>query len=380
MNRYTGSDLTPIVQTTSGPVQGYIDTAKANIHTFLGIPFAEPPVGPLRFKPPNPIEKPRQATIFATFHSKVSLQLPMPFDTLMSAELLPQSEDCLYLNVWTLGVNDGAKRPVMVWIHSGACLSGSGSQRFWNGANLAKNDVVVVTLNYRLGVLGWMHLADLCGEEFNDTANLGMLDQIAALKWVRDNIEQFGGDPKNVTLFGASVGAACALTLLHSPPAKGLFHHVIAQSPPHFMLNPREWANFKTEVFLRSLGLTPETAHELFTIDPKRLLDVQTLFLSWPNFLEALAPIGPSEDGRTIPFAPLRDMMHEDAKLFPEVEILIGWTRDEYNLFFPLMQDFGKRDREIIIRTHFTHVFGKNAEIAFGIYKDKICPSGSPAA
>ncbi|RUS31311.1 LOW QUALITY PROTEIN: Carboxylesterase [Jimgerdemannia flammicorona] len=290
MNHFTGAKLTPVIQTTSGPIQGYIDEAKNKIHTFLGVPYAEPPWA---LCPPRSIDPPRSSTISATSYSKVSMQLPMPYDTLMSAELLPQSEDCLYLNIWTPAVGDSGKRAVMVWIHSGACLSGSGNQRFWNGVNLARNDLVIVTINYRLGVLGWMHLADLCGEEFNDTGNLGMMDQIAALKWVHDNIEGFGGDPNYVTIFGASVGGACCLTLLHSPSAVGLFRRVIAQSPPLFMINPREWANFKAEVFLRSLGLTRQTAHELFTMDPKRLLDVQTLFLSWPNFLEGLAPIGP---------------------------------------------------------------------------------------
>lgn len=178
MNPHTGSDLTSGVQTTSGRVQGYIDETK-KVNTFLGIPYAKAPIGPLRFKPPKPIVTPPSETIIATFYQKVSPQMPLPFDTLLSSELLPQSEDCLYLNVWTPAIDD-SRRAVMFWLHPGACMSGSGSQKFWNGANLAKNDVVVVTINYRLGALGFMHLSDLCGEEWNDTGNLGLLDCIGS--------------------------------------------------------------------------------------------------------------------------------------------------------------------------------------------------------
>ncbi|RUP45594.1 Alpha/Beta hydrolase protein [Jimgerdemannia flammicorona] len=375
MTTYTGSNLTSVVHTTSGAVQGYVDEDK-KINTFLGIPYAEPPVGVLRFKPPKPIATPRQDTIFATFHQKVSLQLPLPFDSLISSESLPQSEDCLYLNVWTPAM-DGGKRAVMFWLHSGACMSGSGSQKFWNGANLARNDVVVVTINYRLGALGFMHLADLCGEEWNDAGNLGLLDCIAALQWVNVNIEKFGGDPGKVTVFGASAGGGLSLSLMACPSAKGLFKRAIIQSAPIFMCDLIDWANFKAETFLRSLGLTPDTTDDLYTMDTKRLLEAQLFFLTWPNFFEALVPICPVKDGRTMPKTVIEQLIRGDGPLDNDVEIIIGWTRDEFNLF-PMVQDFGKRDHNAMIGTYFTHIFGKNAELAYKIYDSQIIPAGFP--
>ena len=138
-----------------------------------------------------------------------------------------RSEDCLFLNIWSPGA-DGKKRPVMVWIHGGAFLFGSGSTPWYDGTQFAKHgDVVVVTINYRLNVFGFLHLADLFGEDYAVSGNCGILDQIAALRWVQENIEAFGGDPKQVTIFGESAGAASVGTLLAMPEARGLFQNEI---------------------------------------------------------------------------------------------------------------------------------------------------------
>ena len=145
----------------------------------------------------------------------------------------PESEDCLFLNVWTPGVNDNGKRPVMFWLHGGGFSTGSGSSALFIGANLARRgDVVVVGINHRLGALGFTHLGDLGGEAFVHSGNVGMLDAVAALAWVRDNIERFGGDPSRVMIFGESGGGQKVSMLLGSPPAKGLFHRAVIESGP----------------------------------------------------------------------------------------------------------------------------------------------------
>src|SRR5262249_31951751 len=152
-----------------------------------------------------------------------SAQPPFAMSVLMGGEQPANSEDSLYLNVWTPGVDD-QRRPVMVWIHGGAFMNGSGSTPWYDGVNFAQHgDVVIVTINYRLGAFGFLHLTDLFGDEFTGSGNAGILDQVAALEWVRDNIEAFGGDPGNVTIFGESAGGGSVGTLLGMPAARGLF-------------------------------------------------------------------------------------------------------------------------------------------------------------
>jgi para-nitrobenzyl esterase len=204
------------VQTRYGAVSG---TESQGLDIFKGIPYASPPAGDLRWKPPLP-PKPwngiRQATEFAP-------------SCMQPARLQPQSEDCLYLNIWKLPAVHGA--PVMVWIHGGGYLTGSGSIPLYDGSALARLGAVVVTINYRLGVLGFLAHPLLSRESREHVSgNYGLLDQIAALQWVRENIAAFGGDPLNVTVFGESAGAGSVSCLLFSPLAKGLFHRAIAES------------------------------------------------------------------------------------------------------------------------------------------------------
>ena len=215
----------PIVSTDAGRVQGRVESGLA---VFRGIRYAAPPVGEGRWREPRPAVpwqgvEPARAT-GASCIQKTSLSVDSG-----GGDPSPVSEDCLFINVWTPDAGPTAKRPVMVWIHGGALIFGSGGVPIYDGAALARRGAVVVTLNYRLGALGFFAHPALAGE--GGAINFGLLDQMAALRWVQRNIANFGGDPGNVTVFGQSAGAESVLALFASPLAKGLFHKGIAQSP-----------------------------------------------------------------------------------------------------------------------------------------------------
>ncbi len=204
-------------------------TAADGVRTFKGIPFAAPPVGELRWKAPQPVVAWDGVRKCEAFGPECP-QAPYPAASLFYSPPQKQSEDCLYLNVWT-AAKAGDKRPVMVWIHGGALTRGSGANRTYNGTAFAKKGVVLVTINYRLGPLGYLAHPELTAESTQrSSGNYGVLDQIAALKWVQKNIAAFGGDPKNVTTFGESAGSWSVNVLVASPLAKGLFHRAIGQS------------------------------------------------------------------------------------------------------------------------------------------------------
>lgn len=204
-------------------------TTVDGVRSFKGIPFAAPPVGDLRWKPPQPVvawQGVRQADNFGP----MCPQSPYPSGSMYYAPPQTQSEDCLYLNVWT-AAKVGDKRPVMVWIHGGALTRGSGSNAVYDGTALAKKGVVLVTINYRIGPLGYLAHSELTSESpQHSSGNYGVLDQIAALKWVRKNIAALGGDPNRVTIFGQSAGSWSVNTLVASPLAKGLFQRAIGES------------------------------------------------------------------------------------------------------------------------------------------------------
>jgi para-nitrobenzyl esterase len=217
----------PVVRTQTGQVQGI---AERGVFAFKGIPYATPPVGPLRWKEPQPA--PSWQNIRATnSFGNACIQTP-GLSEANGGPPGPLSEDCLYLNVWTPKVDAFARLPVMVWIHGGAYIFGSGSLDVYNGAPMASKGAVVVTINYRLGQLGFFAHPVLEKESPGGPANFGLLDQIAALRWVQSNIEQFGGDPRNVTIFGQSAGGKSVMALVASPLARGLFHKAIVMSSP----------------------------------------------------------------------------------------------------------------------------------------------------
>jgi para-nitrobenzyl esterase len=204
------------------------------VRAYKGIPFAKPPVEDLRWRAPQPAE-PWSNTLIADTYRAVCVQRdPLGghsiFTRLFLTPIRPMSEDCLYLNVWT-AASVGEKRPVMVWIHGGGFLGGSSAGEIYDGTELAKKGVVLISFNYRVWKFGFLALPELSQEsEHHVSGNYGLLDQIAALQWVKENIAAFGGDPDNVTIFGQSAGSVSVNFLMASPLAKGLFHRAIGQS------------------------------------------------------------------------------------------------------------------------------------------------------
>ena len=224
------------VKIDSGTITGLTVGANNDVRAYKGIPFAAPPVGPLRWKAPQPVKawtSERACTEFAP-----SCPQPNLLERLYGQKLGPTSEDCLYLNVWTAAKKPNDKLPVMVWIHGGGYTMGSGATPAYDGAALARQGVVLVTINYRLGPFGWLAHPQLSKESpHNSSGNYGLLDQIAALEWVKRNIAAFGGDVSRVTIFGESAGAGSVCYLMASPLARGLFHRAIAESGSAFGAN-----------------------------------------------------------------------------------------------------------------------------------------------
>lgn len=219
--------ITETVELDSGKIKG---KGARGYHYYLGIPFAAPPVGDLRWKPPQSVA-PWSGVKECTVLGPSCPQLPFPGPGLDVGQM---DEDCLYLNVWTPARSSGDRLPVMVWIYGGGYQWGSSSQAVYDGASLAKKGVVVVTVNYRVGVLGFLVHPQLAEESPEDlSGNYGILDNIATLKWVQRNMAAFGGDPSRVTIFGESAGASSVLALMQSPLTEGLFHRAIAQSLGH---------------------------------------------------------------------------------------------------------------------------------------------------
>ncbi|MCB1122863.1 MAG: carboxylesterase family protein, partial [Verrucomicrobiae bacterium] len=220
------ADQTEPLQTRQGWISGWTLDPDTGLSVYRGIRYAEPPMGEMRWKPPQPVKSwggLKTCHIFG----------PINPQTLPQGVNLPLSENSLYLNVWTTKANQpDAKLPVMVWIHGGALTSGWGHKPNFDGSAFASRGVVLVSINYRLGVLGFLaHPALSAESEQGVSGNYGLLDQIEALNWVRENIAQFGGDPGNVTIFGESAGGTSVAALCSSPLAKGLFHQAILQSP-----------------------------------------------------------------------------------------------------------------------------------------------------
>ncbi|MEO4055128.1 carboxylesterase/lipase family protein [Solibacillus sp. CAU 1738] len=309
---------TTIVRTRYGKVAG---KREGKVSVWKGIPYAAPPINHLRFCPPMQLESwdgVREAKSFGP----AAMQSEREIMKFMGDAPTNISEDCLYLNVWSPGA-DTKQRPVMVWIHGGSFLSGSGSSSLYDGTSFAEQgDVVVVTINYRLGVFGFLHLAEMDGEKYATSGNCGLLDQVAALKWVNENIEAFGGDPNKVTIFGESAGAISVGSLLTMPSAKGLFNQAILQSgSPSHLLNS-EVATKAAEILLSELQIGKEELSKLESIPAEVLLKAAE-DIPWMS-------LGPVIDGISIPQQPEKALSEGFAK---DISILIGTTLDEWRLF-----------------------------------------------
>ncbi len=330
----------PTVAIATGKIRG---TTDKGIHAFKGIPYGGPTDGENRFMPPTP-PAPWTGTRDATRYGQACWQppdvTPMAHFLLGGVGIGEMGEDCLKLNVWTPGLNDGAKRPVMFWCHGGGFFVGSGDHiPYYEGASLARTgDVVVVSINHRLGVFGYLYLEELCGEKYAGSGNAGMLDIVQALKWVRDNITVFGGDPGNVTIFGESGGGAKVATLQAMPAARGLFHRAISQSGPGQKGRAaKEEANQTTKEFLAKFGLTPQTVGALHK------MRADMIYSGWMAIKPASGmPMGqfaPVVDGKVLPQHPFYPTAAPTAANIP---LIIGTNKDE--MAFMMIRDpkFGK--------------------------------------
>lgn len=315
------------VETTYGKLAG---EEVAGVHVFRGVPFARPPVGALRFAPPEPPARWRGVRE-ALRSGAAPLQVGAAWMTRMRLDVGGRvDEDSLYLNVYSPGL-DGARRPVLVFLHGGAFLMGSGSTALYDSRRLARrSDLVVVTTNYRLGALGWGHLGLVPGSSLPDAVNLGLQDQIAALAWVKDNIAAFGGDPDNVTICGQSAGAMSAAALCASPQARTLFQRAIVQSAAGRSVIDRDEGMNVARIFLAEFGLKPETAHELRDVDTSRLLKAQASAYRRTFSPLRLMSFMPVVDGTLVPETPLEAIRRG---ALADKELLIGTTREEWKLF-----------------------------------------------
>ena len=329
----SAGDAVPLgttVETSAGALEGeYADDAR-DLLVFRGVPYAQPSVGDARWRPPAPVE-PWDGVRPAQAFAPACWQRPNDMSSLYARGDLARSEDCLYLNVWTPAADAAAALPVMVWYHGGGHNAGAGSPRIFDGAALARRGVVLVTLNYRLGPFGFLaHPALTVESPRASSGNYGLLDQIAALEWVRDNAAAFGGDPGNVTIFGQSAGSWTVCYLMASPLAKGLFHKAIGQSGgcfegerPHLADATGEPgaersahdAGLAAASALGVEGEGPEAAASLRALAPETVLD------------ETLGS-GAVIDGWVVPRPPRAIFAAGEHN---DVPVVVGATADEIN-------------------------------------------------
>lgn len=326
-----------IISTPSGKIEGI---EKDGVLQFRGIRYASAE----RFGPPRPVE-PWDGVLDASSFGALAPQNPSPLETMMGAGRSPQSEDCLFLNIFTPSA-DGEARPVLAWIHGGGFTAGTGSMPWYAGNRLAASgNVVVVTLNYRLGAFGFLLLDDR-----PQAANCGIRDQIAALEWVRANISAFGGDPGNVTIFGESAGGMSVGTLLGTPGASGLFHRAIAQSGAASNFATRDQARETAARLLEQLDVSEADTQRLLEIDVATILAAQQAVgvdLLGGGHGAPLLPFCPIVDGDLIPEPPLDAIGRGSAAAVP---VLLGTTADEWNLFHVMRRAEGGMDDAVLAR------------------------------
>jgi para-nitrobenzyl esterase len=332
---------TAIAETSAGKVAGYIHKG---IFTFKGIPYAATTEGASRFLPtskPAPWTGVRSSRHFGY----VAPQAPRAGWANDEESFLflwddgIQGEDCLRVNLWTPGINDGKKRPVMVWLHGGGYAAGSGQELLsYDGESLARRgDVVVVSLNHRLNVLGYLDLAKY-SDKYAGSANVGMLDIVAALEWVRDNIAAFGGDPGSVTIFGQSGGGGKVSVLMGMPAAKGLFHRAIVESGSTLKVRTQESSQKLADLIVTELGLTAATIDQIQTMPYAQLLKASTDVMrkhnpppagGVPNFRKMAEMLGlsPTLDDRILPAHPFDP---QASALSADVPMIVGTTLNEF--------------------------------------------------
>ena len=347
-----------IIETPSGKIQGYINKG---INIFKGIPYAEPPINELRFDPPH--KKVPWNNVFVADKFGVSSFQGPDVGRSLFGQLTEQREDnCLTLNIWTPETDD-KKRPVMLWIHGGGFIYSGSSKAIYDGTLLAsKGNIVVVTINYRLGIFGFLYLP-------NNTSNVGMLDQIAAIKWVKNNIENFGGDPDNITIFGESAGAYSVVTLMTMPSAKGLFHRAIAQSPYIFEPEP---TILTTKNVMKRLNLEFDDIDALKKLPAKKLNRIQNEYISdmtgtHESFYSNFRPCIDNDSILQHPFRALKEGKTKN------IDLLIGTNQDEatfFTKFNPIYEKLNKQGLKTQIRMELSRLsFGFKTDFFIEQYK-----------
>jgi para-nitrobenzyl esterase len=378
-----------VVETLAGQIGGQ---TIEGVHRFKGIPYGASTAGAGRFKParpPRPWSGVRDATRYGPTapqrsHAEMGGKAPTEPEAVarmsqfaallhgLAGDEPAQSEDCLVLNVWTPGLDTQRSRAVMVWLHGGAFESGSGSWPMYDGAPLAaQGDAVVVTINHRLGVLGFLYLDQIGGAEYAGSGNAGMLDIVLALKWVRDNIARFGGDASKVLVFGGSGGASKTATLLGMPAAKGLFHRGALLSGPLTRVRSAEHANVITAQLLEQLQLKPAEFRQLHELPYSRLLEAAgqvampiNAGLAAAASPEAFMPMQPVVDGVVLPAHPMDPASPHGAA----VAMMVGSTQDDMKMMMLGMPWFGKLT-DGGLGQFATATFGKLAEAMLGAYR-----------
>jgi para-nitrobenzyl esterase len=310
---FAQSSREPIVEVAQGRVRGR--TASNGVHVFKGMRYAASSAGALRFMPPA--APPRWSGVQDAFD--YGHQSPQARGSLAASQ--PMSDDCLRINVWTPGL-DAAKRPVMLWFHGGGFEAGSGSSPLYDGTRMARRgDVVVATINHRLNVFGHCYLGGVLGDEFAQSGNVGYLDLIASMRWVKENIAQFGGDPNNVMIYGQSGGGRKVSLCYAGKDAHGLFHKGVVQSGAHLKVQTTERANALTETLLKELGIAKGDARKLQTLDVETLSAAQRKVIGGAG-----ARFSPGLDGITFtahPFLP------DAPTISNRLPMMLGTTRTE---------------------------------------------------
>jgi len=374
----------PIAETTSGKIRG---VAVDGVNAFKGVPYGAPTDGRARFmapRKPEPWAGVRSAEAWAG-HAPQSppnrKQRPELAGLAGARDTVPESEDCLTLNVFTRGIGDGGKRPVMVWYHGGAIAYGSANTPRLDGTNLAAHhDVVVVTVNHRLNILGHLHLAELGGPEFAQSGNAGALDMLASLQWVRDNIERFGGDPGNVTIFGQSGGGGKVSTLLAMPAARGLFHRAIVMSGSAIRLTDRERAAKLAEAVMAELGLSRTQLDELQMLPFRQL--IAAIGPAQKKVGPSSSPLfdrydfGPVVDGAVLPAHPFDPAA---TAVSADIPVLVGGVKDEMAIY--LAPDDSVWERKLTedeLRARIAKVANGATDRVVATYR-KLFPAATPS-